>query len=534
MDNRILFENGTIITMDRKTPLAHNLLVQDDTIMGVNVNNAGLPDVTTYDLAGRTVMPGLNDSHIHLAVTGLKNLDMVDLQGIKSLDDLKQRVKKYIETHNIDKGEWVLGWGWRDSDFAPEEELQKQVLDDISRQHPIFLTRICGHLGVLNSRALKESGITADTEVEGGVIETDDRGRLTGVVSEKARKLVYDSVPEFSVDKIKEIIITGAEMFRRVGLTTVQTDDFAAFFGSKDKVMQAYRELAENNNLPIKVVLKARLESPDEIDDFYSRYSRRSFSDHFTLGPVKLFADGSLGAKTAALEEAYVSEEDNFGVMVEEKKQLEAKIETAFCNDIQVACHAIGDRAMEIILDILEKMQSKYGKNGRQRIIHAQVTDLDLIKRMSALEVVADVQPGFVGSEWDYARRVLGQSRSLNTYAWKTMMETGLTTAGGSDSPVESYDPWRGIRCAVTRQDNNDQPPGGWQPQEKVTLHEALKMYTVNSAYSCQKEDEIGRLAPGYKADFIIVDENPHAIPPQELENIDVTTSVINGDIKEY
>ncbi len=536
MSNKILFENARIITMQKEIPLADNMLIEDSQILDLNVKRSVHGDAEVYDLQGKTVLPGLNDSHIHMLVTGVKEFDMVDLRGAKSVGEIQSRVRQHIDENPPRGDEWVIGWGWNDTKFKENDSLTRWALDDVTETYPTFLTRVCGHVGVMNTAALKRTNIDAATEVEGGEIDTDRNNNITGIVREAARLLVYKSIPDYSVEEIKKYLKKAGKMFRKSGLTAVQTDDLVEVIGSKDRILQAYRELLEENALPLRVILKLRLHSPGEVEKYIVEKPEFDFRnyDRFNMGPLKLFADGSLGGKTASLKAPYRKENDNYGIMVNSPHKLETMIEVACQNDIQVACHAIGDRAMEIVLNILEKMKERYGSLNRPRIVHAQVTNLNLIDRIKELGAVVDVQPPFVGSEWYHAEDVLGQQRSFNTYAWKTMMNKGITVAGGSDSPVESFKPFPGIRCAVTRQNKNNEPAGGWQPGEKVTTHEALKMYTVNSAYSGCQENNIGKLAQGYRADFIAIDRDPFSIPADELDSINVKTSVVGGEIEEY
>ena len=532
--NKILFENGQIITMNQAYPFAENILLEDSLITGVDVDPASLDGrVEKYDLQGKTIIPGLNDSHLHLIVTGM-NLDMVDLKQVTSLKELQQKTREYISRENLAEGEWVMGWGWNEENFDNGEIINRRALDEISQENPMVLTRNCGHMSVLNSRAIDKCGITSETEVRGGMIELDQQNVPTGVVAEKARRLIYENIPEYSLEEFKKIIAAQAERFRAAGLTMVQSDDFAIYPGSKEKVLQAYFELVENNELPVKVNLQLRLQTVEEIIDIFSKYPGRRYTDYFTLGPLKIFADGSLGAKTAALREPYAGSNDNYGIMFDSPEELEEKVDVACRHDVQVACHAIGDRAIKVILNIYAKMKDRYGRINRPRIIHAQVTDLDLIKQMRDLGAVVDAQPPFVCSEWDYATEVLGKDRAYNIYAWKTMLDQGIVVAGGSDSPVESYNPFAGIKCAVTRQDSSLNPAGGWLPNEKLTRYEALKMYTVNSAYSCFQEKQTGRLASGYRADFLVLEQNPYKVPADDLDSMKVRASVINGNIREY
>lgn len=535
MSSKRVYQNGNIVTMDERHPIASNMVVEGEVITGLDLTPEEISSQSgeIIDLQEKTVLPGFNDSHAHMVSYGM-SLEMLYLNDATSIRELQAMVKDYIEKNNVEEGKWVLGRGWDDTKFAENRDLCKEDLDEISTRHPIVLGRTCGHLRALNTNALQRCKIDKSTQVKGGRIDLDRDGEPVGLVGEEAKEIIFEAIPPYSVEDYKRFIVNGANKYREAGLTSVQSDDFEASGEPFKNVMQAYIELAQNRELPIKVNLQLQLRTIEKIEELLSAYPVRSYTEFFSMGPLKIVPDGSLGAKTAALRKPYLGDPHNFGLLLFSPFDLEELIDYAYGRSLQVACHAIGDRTIEVFLDIIERMKEKYERTSRPRIIHCQLTDIDLIKRMRTLNVIADAQQSFVASDWRIAEERLGKERCVNTYAWKTMQENGIVVSGGSDSPVETYNPFRGIEVAVTREDDEGNPKGGWMPHEKVTVHDAIKMYTLNSAYSCYEEHKKGMLAPNYRADFIVLKDNPFLVHPSNLEEMEVESSTIEGATENY
>ncbi|MGM0602803.1 MAG: amidohydrolase [Bacillota bacterium] len=523
-----LFYNGYIYTMDEKNPTVKNVLVEDDKIISFNVEVQD--EYQLIDLNGKTLLPGFNDSHMHALSYGM-TLDMVDLNNVNSIEEIISEVSNFIENKDPAEDEWIFGRGWNHENFTEKIMPTRYDLDKISTSRPIVLTRTCGHLLTANSAALEKININSDTYIEGGKIDIDDNGVPTGIFAEKAMDLIYENMPSFSVEDIKNYLIKAGEKLRKKGITFVQTDDLDSANVHFQKVMQAYYELADENKLPIKFNLQLRLKTPAEIKEFLDNNLITYYDDFLTLGPLKVLADGSLGARTAALRESYADEENQFGELVYGKKKLYNLSEIALKNGLQIACHAIGDRTVALFIDIMEQLQKRYGKGLRNRIIHCQITDYDLLEKMAELNLEADIQPPFTATDWSIVSERIGKDREIGTYAWKSMLDLGINAAGGSDCPVENPDPIWGIACAVTRMDKENKPDGGWQPWEKLTVQDALKLYTKNAAYNCFMENQIGQIKKNYKADFVILDKNPFLTSEKEIKNINVAGTSINGNL---
>ncbi len=523
-----LFYNGYIYTMDENNPVAKNILVADNKIIDLNVKKDS--SYQLIDLAGSTLFPGFNDSHMHVLNFGV-NLSIVDLNGIKSIDEMIKHVKKYINENKIKKEEWLFGWGWNHELFKENRMPNRYDLDKISKEIPLVLTRTCGHLAVINSKALNLLQISKTAEVEGGKIYKDKNGDLTGVFAENALNIIYKNREEISIADIKKYIIEAGKELRKKGITFVQTDDLDSANVNYQKIMQAYYELADENKLPIKFNLQLKLNTPDNLLSFLNKNKISYYNDYLTLGPLKILADGSLGAGTAALRKAYSDQKSNKGKLVYNYQKMLNLVDLAFKNNLQVACHAIGDKTIEVFIDVIEKLQTKYNNNLRNRIVHCQISDYQLLQRMAVLNINADIQPAFTATDWKIVEKRLGAERTNNSYAWKTMFDLGINAAGGSDCPVEDPDPIWGIACAVSRKDNNNEPKGGWLPWQKLSVYDAFKLYTKNAAYNCFMEKQIGQIKKNYKADFTILDKNPYDLLEKDLKKIKIKGTVINGNI---
>ncbi len=537
----ILLKNCGVYTMDGNLPCADQILIVDGRVNALgNSQNPVLSTVETtevdeeWDLQGKTVLPGFNDSHLHLLSYGIA-LSSVDISEVNSEQELVGKVADYIEQNQVAPGTWIVARGLDEHLLQERRFPTKEVLDNISLDHPVMVKRKCSHLCAVNTMGLNEADITRDIggESEGGEIYIDSDGLPTGILAEKAQEIVEQVMAKPSETEIKKYIKLAAKEFASKGLTSVQSDDLTAITSGKDEILKAYIDLAEQGELPIKVNLQLQLISPEQIKDFMSQYGSiidKTIGGKLTFGPLKILLDGSLGGATAAMRDPYQGTDNDRGIMIYTTEQLHDLVETAVDYGMQVACHAIGDKAIEEFIDIIEHMQAKYGYEERHRIIHCQLTDLELIERIADQNLYVDAQPTFVSSDYEIVPEKIGQNRSLNTYAWKTMLDRGVVVAGGSDCPVEDFAPLDGLRAAITRQDSNGNPLGGWHPWENLSVFEALKMFTVNPAAATFEEESKGKLAPGYQADLVVLSEDPYTVPPSYYNNISIERVMVDGN----
>lgn len=525
----ILF-NGNIINMEASRPRAQALAMAGGRFVAVGSNEEILalqgPDTQVIDLEGQTVVPGLADSHMHLVNLGA-GMETVDLTSARSQQDLVRLGQEFLA--NNPQRSWIAGWGFNHDKFTNRAMPTRSDLDQISTGIPILFTRTCGHIAVANSKALELAGIGAHPQQpQGGQIDVDASGVPTGVLRESAIGLVRRLAPKPTVADYKRMLALATQHAVSLGLTSVHSDDLAGHFA---EVLQAYRELVEEDRLPIRVSLQIRLYTPDQLDEFLRVKEQFSFPPHTVdYGPVKVMTDGSLGGRTAALKEPYADDPTTSGVEVLDQETINRILVKAHDLGMQMSGHAIGDRAMEMLLNAFQlALERNPRPDARPRIIHAQITTPEILQRCLDLGVVCDIQPGFLGTDMHIVEQRIGKERMQTTYAWRTMREMGIPTAGGSDCPVETCNPLVGIQQAVTRQDMNGYPEGGWLPQEKLTLQEALELFTLGPAYCSFKEELLGSISVGKLADCVVLDQDPMTVEPQHIAQIRVKATYVGG-----
>ncbi|CCU77865.1 Exoenzymes regulatory protein AepA precursor [Halanaerobium saccharolyticum subsp. saccharolyticum DSM 6643] len=519
--------NADIYTMDRSNPIVENVLVENGKIVALNVDNK--IEYQKVDLEGKTLIPGLCDSHLHTVMYG-SELDKIDLSAAKSIADLIELGKNHIEDKDLKKDDWIFGWGWNQENFEEDSLPTAKDLDEISKNYPIVLKRECRHVLTANTAALKAAGLYKKNIANKRVYK-DEKGNPNGVLCEDAQKLILDAAPKTTVEDIKNYIIDASKKYLEYGLTFVQSDDLADSSISFHKTLQAYFELADSGKLPLRYNLQLRLTNEKDLKEFIANYKTGNYNDYLTLGPLKIWADGSLGARTAALRESYNNLDSAYGELLCSREKMENLVKIACENKMQVACHAIGDRTIEQFVEIVESMQEEYTDNLRHRIIHSQLADYQLLKRMKATGINTDIQPAFTASDWEIVENRIGKDREQQSYLWKDMIDLGINTAGSSDSPIEKPDPIWGISCLVSRKDELLKPEFGWLPNQKVTVQDALEIYTKNGAYNAFVEDKFGQIKPGYKADFSILSQNPFYVKEDKLREIEVCNTIIDGNL---
>ncbi|HHV93895.1 MAG TPA: amidohydrolase [Firmicutes bacterium] len=527
-----LFYNARFITLDPSLPAAEAMALAGDRILAVGKLDELLPlascETQRIDLEGQAVVPGFNDSHMHLLYWGLGMMG-ADLTTVRSVSEMIRLGQEFAQ-NNPDR-EWIVGWGWNDESFVPKALPTKEDLDQVSRHRPVVFIRVCGHACAVNSKALELAGISAFTpDPPGGSIDRENSGEPTGILRENAIDLVTRLLPEPTVAVLKEVISKAARAAAALGLTTVQANDLDGA-DTLSLRLDAYRGLAAAGELPIRVILQAAMPTPDDLAVYLDlRQSCPDLGSHLALGPLKLYADGSLGAGTAALGAPYADAPESSGMPIYTQAELDELVLLAAIANLQIAVHAIGDRALEMVLTSYERAkQSIPDWNARPRVVHCQIATRKQLAKMAAMGIVADIQPIFVPTDLHFADERIGKNRQVYAYAWKTMAQMGIRTAGGSDCPVESCNPLWGIHAAITRQDRQGHPPGGWRPEECLTPMEALALFTAGSAYAAQEEAVKGSLSPGKLADFVVLPKDPTQSAPQELLNMQVTATYVGG-----
>lgn len=457
-------------------------------------------------------------------------LDKIDLSAAKSIKELIDLGKKHIEDKDLKSNDWIFGWGWNQENFEEDSLPTAKDLDKISIDNPIVFKRECRHVLTANTVALKKAGLYKKN-INNKRIYKNQKGYPNGILCEDAQNLILDAAPQTTVKDIKNYILEASKKYLEYGLTFVQSDDLADSSISFHKTLQAYFELADSGKLPLRYNLQLRLTNEKDLKEFIANYRPGKYNDYLTLGPLKIWADGSLGARTAALRESYNNLDSAYGELLCSREKMKNLVKIACENKMQVACHAIGDRTIEQFVEIIESMQEKYNHNLRHRIIHSQLADYQLLKRMKAAGINTDIQPAFTASDWEIVENRIGKDREQQSYLWKDMIDLGINTAGSSDSPIEKPDPIWGISCLVSRNDEFLKPEFGWLPNQKVTVQDALEIYTKNGAYNAFAEDKFGQIKPGYRADFSILSQDPFYVKEDKLREIEVCNTIIDGNL---
>ncbi|KZX60183.1 amidohydrolase [Halioglobus sp. HI00S01] len=476
---------------------------------------------TKLDGNGATMLPGLIDAHGHIAGYG-QALASVNLFGTSSEAEAAQRVARFAAQS---KEPWIQGGGWNQVLWDVREFPTRATLDAIDTDRPIALRRIDGHALWVNSTALEMAGIHAESvDPDGGQIIRGPDGKPTGVLIDNAMDAVYRAIPSQTQNDIAESQRQALLSAASFGLTSVHDAGVSA------AEVSALQRLHSNNTLPLRVY--AMLDVLDPGNDATLASGPQIDPNHrLDIRSVKISADGALGSRGAALAEDYSDKPGHKGLLLLSDEDLVLHMSRAMAAGYQVNTHAIGDLANTRVLDLYETLIAKEDSAGlRHRIEHAQILQVEDIPRFAQLGVIASIQPTHATSDMNMAGDRLGEDRLVGAYAWKSLLDDGAQVAGGSDFPVEHPNPFYGLYSAITRQDQAGGPPGGWLPGQKISRAEALSLFTEGAAFAAHQESAIGRLAPGYFADFILVRENYFEMPESAIWSSTVLETWVAGE----
>ncbi|MGB2952218.1 MAG: amidohydrolase [Gaiellaceae bacterium] len=503
----MILENCLVRTLDPSLPAARSLAIAGEWIAGgVGTHETALATPERIDVGGRCILPGFNDAHVHFPTWAIAQRE-VRLADTRSLAEAVARVRE--AAGSLEPGRWLRGFGWRSGDWSPPVEPTREALDEVTGEKPTALVAHDFHSLWLNSAALARAD--GDVQVDGGVVELDERGEPTGVLREQAAWRFLDLHARPSDDEFVEAMRPALELAAARGVTAVHDKD--GRFGA----LRLFQRLDSERSLPLRVWQSLPHE---QVDRLAETGIRSGFgSERVKLGYLKVFMDGTLGSQTARML-------DGSGVEITKREHLEEIVRAASAAGFPVAVHAIGDRANRDALDAFEATRDVWQPLGlRQRIEHAQLLAPEDVPRFAELGIAASVQFSHAPSDRDLADRFWA-GKTDGAYAYRSLAETGALLANGSDAPIEELDPWAGVVAGVLR--TLDERPA-WHPEQTVTLDQALEATCVNPAWLAGDERRRGRLLPGYYADLVVLDRDPLGSEPEELAQVQVVATMLGG-----
>jgi predicted amidohydrolase YtcJ len=528
----------------RRGTFAGAVLVDGDRIVSVGTSEDLLDRVPAgvrkVDAGGALLLPGFYDSHLHLQELG-RFERQINCGGAVSVGEIVGWGRDFIEKNRIPPGKMVLGFGIDQDLFTQSEKRYptRADLDKISAVHPVILLRVCGHVALCNSRALELAGIADKVPViEGGVVETGEDGRPSGVLKENAASLVRALFPKPSPGDLVLRLEAAMKTALSYGVTSAATHDTMG--PDFQAVRAAYTQILTGNGagtatekrVPMRIVMQCGSADKDRYLDEYIKEGLVTgtvfVKDYLKMGPLKFFADGSLGSHTAALREPYDDSPGSRGVPAMGNALLKDLVRKADAAGLQTGIHAIGDAAIEAVIETFEALPPESSRR-RHGVIHCQITDSGLLDRMARRGVVAIVQPAFLAHDLHIAEKRLGSVRAATSYAWGSMEKRGIRSAYGTDCPIEHVNPMQGIAAAVTRQDREGCPEGGFYPEERVDVATAVGNYTAGSAYANFDETRLGRIKEGYLADMALWDTDIFTCPPDAIRQAKTLWTMVGG-----
>lgn len=524
----LIIVNAAVRTMDEGQPMAEAVAVAGNRITAVGssaeLRKLAGPKTRLVDASGKSVLPGFNDAHVHW-LTGGFSITNVNLREAKSPEEFARRVGEFAKP--LPKGRWILEGSWDHENWPGTPLPTRQLIDALTPEHPVFVNRLDGHMALANSVALKLAGVTKDTQdVPGGLIVRDASGEPTGLLKDAAMSLVERVIPPPSWDEKLAACRAATEHAARLGVTSVQDMSTGDDIG-------LYQFLHERGELKTRIYGMRSIVSWEVLG---KTGVRGAFgNDWLRLGGLKGFSDGSLGSTTALFFEPYNDAPSTRGLLFDQMLPegiMLQRVEAADKRGLHVMIHAIGDEANVQILEIFKRVAEKNGPRDRRfRIEHAQHIRLADIKRFGAQKVIASMQPYHCADDGRWCEKRIGAERAKGTYAFRSLLDTGAVLAFGSDWTVAPLNPMEGLKAAVTRQTLDGKNPNGWVPEQKITLEEAIRAYTVGSAYAEFQDHVKGSLAPGKLADLVLLDRDIFKMNPTQLDQVKVAMTVVDGKV---
>jgi predicted amidohydrolase YtcJ len=526
----LVLHNARIYTVDSRNSVAEAVAIAGERIVQVGKDREVLAlksaSTRVLDMQGATIVPGFHDAHGHVVGLGA-SLQDVDLRGTTSYEEVVGRVRRRLASAR--SGEWIIGRSWDQNDWLEKAFPTHDLLSAATPNNPVYLTRVDGHAGLANLQAMATAGLTSSsTDPPGGRIMRTADGQPSGVLIDGAQALVTSKIPPVGRQQLEDQIQLADRELRRVGITMV--DDA----GADGVTVDAYRRLIEAGTIKTRLYVMLR-GSLSELTPFFARGPVNDVANHrLAVRSVKIYADGALGSRGAAMLEPYADEPATTGLLVTPPDEVYEQALAAAKAGFQVGIHAIGDRANREAMDVFERVEREVpGARGlRMRIEHAQILDAAEIPRFAKLGVIASMQPTHATSDMPWAATRIGDARvEEGAYVWRKLLDAGAVIASGSDFPVEEANPLFGFYAAITRQDATGKPAGGWTPRQRMTRDEALATFTRQAAYASHAETLLGSIESGRLADLVVLSRDIMRVQPREILTTTVQMTIVGGEI---
>ncbi len=527
----LVLHDGKIVTMNAAQPQAQAIAVVGDKIAAVGndkeIRKLIGDSTRVIDLQGKLMIPGLIESHGHLLGIGQAKL-VLDLVGTTSEVQIAQMIE--ARAARAKPGEWILGRGWDQNDWPEKKFPTFESITKAAPNNPVYLTRVDGHAGWANRRAMEFAGLTKEMpDPPGGRSIRDGQGNPTGVLIDRAQGLVFSKIPPPGRDQQKQALILAMQECLASGLTSFHDA------GASRDVVDLYEEFLQENRLALRLYVMLAGGDQELLRDYFARGPEVGLGDgRLTIRAIKLVADGALGSRGAALLEDYADEPGNKGLLILSEDRIFEVANQALARGFQVCTHAIGDRANRAVLDAYERAFKAHAdvEDPRFRIEHAQILDEADIPRFARLGVIASMQATHCTSDMPWVPDRIGEARARKgAYVWRKLLKTGARIANGSDAPVESVNPLWGFFAAVTRQDHQGKPLRGWYPDQRMTRQEALRSFTLDAAYAAFEENHKGSLKKGKLADLVVLTKDIMTVPPLEILQTSVVMTIVGGKV---
>ena len=529
-----IFYNGIIRTQDSAYPTCNAVAVKDGVIMRLGRNEEILPlaeqNTKKIDLAGKLMLPGFIDAHLHM-LNYIEFLEQVNLSEARSLRQLQALCSTKVKQAS-EKGKWLGGVSFNQDHWDIPEMPTRRDLDAISQDVPIVIRRACFNMSVVNTKGMEMLGIMGEREgLTQMLLGFYDDGTPNGIIRQHSQDILAKAVTIPALDDIKEMILKASADMARQGITSVHTEDYINYaVDSSELISRAFKELAAEGKLPLRVYQQCAFRTKEQLEAFLSTENKPGTEfGRYKIGPLKVFEDGALGARTARLKDGYLNDPGKNGVLIHPKEELYELFVTAHKNDMQIATHCIGDEALELTMDTYERVMKEYPRvDPRHGIIHCQLMTSELQERFRQLNIIGYVQPVFIESDMNIVDDCVGTTLARQSYNWRAFIDRGVHICGSSDCPVEAFDILPNICYCVTRSKSDGSKT--WYPDNGITVDEAVRMFTLEGAYASFEETVKGSITVGKYADLVVVDRDIYQIEPKEIQNARVVMTIVNGE----